>query len=381
MLFTLAVLSASAWAYLIGLHGRFWRSGPFLDEQAPSENPASVAVVVPARDEAEHIAQSLTSLLAQNVAAKLHIVVVDDNSSDGTGEISRQVGAGDPRLTVVAGSPLPSGWSGKMWAVSQGLARPEVCGADYVLLTDADIVHAPGHLAALLAQAATGIDLVSEMVQLRCDSFPERATIPAFVFFFQMLYPFRWVASAERSTAAAAGGTMLVSRRALDTIGGVDRICTALIDDVALAREVKGAGYSTWLGHSRLAFSERRYPSFDDVWSMIARTAYVQLRYSPLLLAGTCVGMSILYLAPACAAIGGRGLTRWTGIAVWAAMAGSFQPTLRVYRRNPLWGFALPAIAAFYVAATCGSALRFYRGNGGQWKNRSYAPPATPVLD
>lgn len=373
MLVGLAALSLAAWLWLILLRGWFWLSGPTLPSALPHPGPLRVTVVVPARDEAEHVAAALHSLLAQDFPGELHVILVDDNSSDGTGQIARMIALEDARLIVVSGKALPPGWTGKMWAIAQGLRKPEAKIADYILLTDADIVHEPEHIAALVAWAISAdLGLVSEMVRLRCNSLAERATIPAFVFFFQMLYPFRWVCDRRRSMAAAAGGTILVSRTALDSVAGVDRIRGALIDDVALAQEIKRAGHSIWLGHAERAYSERRYPGFADVWSMIARTAYVQLRYSPLLLLATCLGMLVLYALPVIASVGFEGPARWLGAAAWLTMALIFQPTLRRYRRSPLWGLALPAISMFYLAATCGSGWRFYRGKGGQWKNRAY---------
>ncbi len=216
-------------------------------------------------------------------------------------------------------------------------------------------------------------DLVSEMVRLRTESRAECATVPAFVFFFSMLYPFLAVSDPQRSIAAAAGGTMLVSRAALDRIGGVSRICGALIDDVALAREIKRGSHRIWLGHAESALSLRRYPHLRDVWQMVARTAYVQLRRSPLVLTGTVAGMLLVYIAPVVLTFSGRKQVRRLGLASWATMAVLFQPTLRHYRRSPLWGPALPAIAAFYLAATVGSAVQHHRGKGGGWKDRVYS--------
>ena len=379
MLLALAALSLISWFWLLLFRGWFWLSGPTLSLGTSATRPMRVTAVVPARNEAEHIAATLRSLLAQQFPGDLRVVLVDDNSSDATGDLARRISAEDPRLTVVTGEALPPGWTGKMWAVTQGLRHPEAAAADYILLTDADIVHEPNHIAELVAKAeADGIALVSEMVRLRCRTFAERATIPAFVFFFQMLFPFRRVGDRRHATAAAAGGTMLVARQALDSIGGVDRIRAALIDDVALAREIKRAGYAIWLGHAEQAQSRRTYSGFGEVWSMIARTAYVQLRCSPALLLGTCVGMLLLYAIPVIAAFIGSGPARWIGIAAWALIAIDFQPTLRRYRSSPLWGLALPAIAVFYLAATCGSAVRFYRGRGGHWKDRTY--PTQPLV-
>jgi hopene-associated glycosyltransferase HpnB len=271
------------------------------------------------------------------------------------------------------GELLKTGWTGKMWAVSQGLRQTETLAADYVLFTDADIVHGPGHLASLVSRAERHqLSLVSEMVRLRCESLAERATLPAFVFFFQLLYPFRWVCDPGRTTAAAAGGTMLVAQEALRRVDGVNRISRALIDDVALAREIKRGGHRIWLGHGEQVVSERRYAGFSDVWKMIARTAYVQLGFSPWVLIGTCVGMLLVYVEPVLASIFATGALRWAGAVCWAGMALAFQPTLWRYRRSPAWGLLLPVIGLFYLMATISSAVRFYQGRGGQWKNRNY---------
>ena len=371
MLLLLACLNLAIWSWLLLAHGRFWLSGPILTDAAPPQRPLRVTVVIPARDEAEHIVETLKSLLVQNTTATLSLLLVDDNSTDGTGSLARSLAAS--RLRVVTAPPLAQGWSGKMAAVAHGLAQPEARAADYVLLTDADITHAPTHLALLTHKAeAQKLDLVSEMVRLRCHTFAERATIPAFVFFFQMLYPFRRAGNPRSRTAAAAGGTMLVSRAALDRIDGVSRIRAALIDDVALAREIKRGGHPIWLGHADAATSQRTYPAFADIWQMIARTAYVQLNYSPLLLAGTCLGLLLVYLEPVLTTLFAHGLPQALGAAAWLLMTLAFQPTLHRYRCSPLWGLALPAIALFYLAATLGSAVRFYQGRGGQWKNRHY---------
>ena len=372
MIFLPVLLSLVIWAWLLVGRGAFWRSGPVLGAAQPTRR-LKVTVVIPARDEAEHIADALRSLLMQQFDGELKIVLVDDNSSDGTGGLARELAVTDRRLTVLDGEPLKIGWTGKMWAVSQGLQQMETLAADYVLFTDADIVHGPGHLSSLVSRAERDqLNLVSEMVRLRCESLAERATLPAFVFFFQLLYPFRWVCDPGRTTAAAAGGTMLVSQETLRRIDGVTRISAALIDDVALAREIKRGGHRIWLGHGDQVVSERRYDGFDDVWEMIARTAYVQLGYSPWVLSGTCVGMLLVYVEPALASIFATGPLRWGGAVCWIGMALAFQPTLWRYRRSPAWGLLLPFIALFYLMATIGSAVRFYQGRGGQWKNRNY---------
>jgi len=362
----LGIAALLAWAYLLGLHGRFWQTGPMLAPARPVA-PPDVDVVIPARDEAEGVGDALRSLLAQDYAGRLHIVLVDDGSTDGTGAIAR--GLADPRLTVLDGRPRPPGWSGKLWAVSQGVARTT---AGLVLFTDADIVHEPGHLSALVAKAERdGLDLVSEMVELRCASLAERALVPAFVFFFQLLYPFTWVNDPLRATAAAAGGTILLRRRALDRIGGIEAVRGALIDDVALASAVKRGG-RIWLGHTRLARSVRPYPGAADIWRMVARTAYVQLRFSPVILLGTVLGLALVWLAPPLLALFGHGTARAMGGLAWAGSAASFLPTLHRFRQSPLWAFALPAIACFYMAATIGSAADHHRGRGVVWKRRAY---------
>ena len=364
----MAVLALLAWAYLLLWHGRFWLSGPELSPAVPHATP-DVAVVVPARDEAGTIAASLGSLLAQDYAGRFRVVLVDDGSTDGTGDIARAL-PGAERLTVIAGTPRPAGWAGKLWAVQQGVAATD---AELVLLTDADITHDPRHLATLVAQAErSGVDMVSEMVALNCDSLAERSLVPGFVYFFQLLYPFARVNDPLAATAGAAGGTVLIRRRALDRIGGIAAIQGALIDDCALARAVKRGG-RIWLGHSGLARSIRPYPDFADIWRMIARSAYVQLRYSPLLLLGTVLGLAVVFLTPPAAALFGHGLSWLAGTLAWIGMAASFLPTLRRYHRSPLWAPLLPAVAAFYLAATLGSAWDHHRGRGVVWKHRAYA--------
>ena len=364
---TLTALSAVIWGYLLLFHGRFWQAGPVLVPRTPLSRP-DVAIVVPARDEAETIGAVLRSLLAQDYAGAFRVILVDDNSIDGTGAIARAIA--DPRLTVLTGAPRPAGWSGKLWAVSQGVREADA--ATMILLTDADIVHRPRHLETLIARAERGdLDMVSEMVELACESWAERALVPAFVFFFQLLYPFDWVNDSLRSTAAAAGGTILVRSRALARIGGIEAVRGALIDDVALATAVKRGG-RIWLGHTTLARSVRPYPGAADIWRMVARTAYVQLRYSPLLLVATSLGMALTWLVPPFAALCGAGMARWLGLATWAMLAGSYLPTLRRFGRSACWAPFLPIVAAFYMAATIGSAANHHRGHGVAWKGRAY---------
>jgi hopene-associated glycosyltransferase HpnB len=365
----LAVLSLLIWLYLVTAHGRFWQAGPMLTAPTVAgDDLPSVAVVIPARDEAAVIERTLRSLLAQDYAGPLRIILVDDGSGDGTGAIGRQVA--DSRVTVIDGSPRPAGWSGKLWAVAQGIAASD--DTAFVLLTDADIEHTPAHVRTLVGQAETGnLDLVSEMVALACDTPAERALVPAFVYFFQLLYPFEWVNNPLRRTAAAAGGTILLRRRALLRIGGIEAVRGALIDDVALATAVKTGG-RIWLGHSALATSVRPYPRVIDIWRMVARTAFVQLRFSVLLLLGTTAGMALTFLVPPAASVYGHGLARWSGVGAWLLMTASYLPTVLRFRRVPLWAPFLPLVAAFYMAATIGSAINHFTGRGVAWKGRAY---------
>jgi hopene-associated glycosyltransferase HpnB len=372
----IAGISLLLWAYLIGARGRFWMCS-VRDDSAPPAPPRwpSVAVVIPARNEAKFIGSSVGSLLRQNYQGQLSIIVVDDDSSDGTAAAARALtpaSAADRQLKVVTNFGLPAGWTGKLWALKQGIAAAEAqeFAPEFVLLTDADIAHAPDTLAWLVAHSlAGGYALTSLMAKLRCTSLAERSHVPAFVFFFQMLYPFRWVRQTDAATAAAAGGCMLIRLDALREAGGIESIRNALIDDCALARRLKARG-PIWLGLTERISSLRPYEGLAEIKQMISRSAYAQLGYSPLLLAATTVGMALVYLAPPLCAIFATGLARWLGLAAWLAMAAAFQPTLRLYRLSPLWGAALPGIALLYMYYTLDSAYQYARGRGGQWKGR-----------
>jgi hopene-associated glycosyltransferase HpnB len=365
---TLAVMSLLIWCWLLTMHGQFWHAGPILPVAVPARSP-SVAIVVPARDEAPFIGRTIRSLLDQDYPGPFTVTLVDDGSADGTGAIARALG--DPRLVVLTGAPRPAGWAGKLWALQQGVTAAD--DPEYFFLTDADIEHDPPHLASLVAAAERhDLDLVSEMVALSCNSWAEKALIPAFVFYFQLLYPFAWVNNPLAATAAAAGGTVLIRRRALIRIGGIESVRGALIDDVALAGAVK-AGGRIYLGHSELARSIRPYPGFADIWRMIARSAYAQLHFSPVLLAGTVLALTMVWLVPPLAVCFGHGLTCFLGLVTWALLAAAYLPTLTRFRRSWLWAVLLPAITLFYMAATIGSAVNYHRGRGVVWKGRAYA--------
>jgi hopene-associated glycosyltransferase HpnB len=379
----LAALALAIWLYLLLGRGGFWLSserddGNLPPVQARPQAWPKVAVVIPARDEAEGIGACIGSLLAQDYPGEWNIVLVDDGSSDDTAAIARQTAAAhaaEGRLAVVAGRPLPAGWTGKLWAVRQGIAaatRLSPAG-DYLLLSDADIVYASDTLTRLVARAqAGGLMLTSLMVKLRCESLAERALIPAFIFFFQMLYPFAWINRPTAATAGAAGGCMLVRADILRQAGGIDLIKDALIDDCALAAVLKTHG-PIWLGLTERAHSIRRYPHFGDIRRMVVRSAYAQLRYSPLLLMGVLAGMGVTYLAPPLIALFGTGSARLLSLAAWLLMALAFQPTLRFYRVSWLWGIGLPAIAFCYTLFTLDSAVQSWRGRGGLWKGRVQA--------
>ncbi len=331
----------------------------------------SMAVVIPARDEAAVIGASVSSLLRQEYPGPLMIVVVDDDSSDGTAAIARQAAAEFGRdVTIVSSKGPPAGWTGKLWALEQGIAAAEAARPDYLLLTDADIVHAPDSLTWLAAKSQSERRvLTSLMAKLRCESIAERSHVPAFIYFVQMLFPVPWVSRADTGTAAAAGGCMLIRAEALARIGGIGAIRNSLIDDCALAARLKKVG-PIWLGLTERVRSIRPYPRLADVRQMIARSAYAQLRFSPLLLIATTLGMALTFLTAPLLAIFAEGWQRYLGLAVWLAMAVSFIPTLRFYRLSPLWGLALPLLALLYMAYTLESAYRHLCRRGGLWKGR-----------
>jgi hopene-associated glycosyltransferase HpnB len=375
----IGALSFCIWVYLLAARGRFWRmTSAATDLKLLFPSAPHVAVVIPARNEADVVGRSIQSLLEQDYVGRLHIFVVDDHSSDETASVARRAAAQDERLTVISAMPLPTGWTGKVWALAQGVEQSAKFNPAYFLFTDADIVHAPDSITCLVARAQSGkLDLVSMMVLLRCSSLAERALIPAFVFFFFMLYPPEWVRNPKHRTAAAAGGDILIRTDALARIGGIAAIRNELIDDCALARKIKQSG-SVWLGLTPNTCSLRDYGTFGSVGRMISRTAYYQLRHSVWLLIATILGLAITYLVPAIVSFIGGWATLWGG-AAWLLMSIAFWPTLRFYSRSPLWAPLLPLVALFYTSATIHSAVRYWLGRGGEWKGRAQDIKTHPV--
>jgi hopene-associated glycosyltransferase HpnB len=372
----LGALPLLIWLFLILAHGRFWTAGQRDDRDVPPEPAAwpAVVAVVPARDEADVIARSIGSLLAQDYAGEFRVILVDDSSTDGTADAARaeaeRLGRAE-RLQVLTGEPLPAGWTGKLWAVHQGTLAAEALQPKYLWLTDADIGHAPDNLRSLVSRAeAGGLALTSLMAELHCRTFAERFLIPAFVFFFQMVYPFAPV-NRPGPIAAAAGGVMLADREALRRAGGIAAIRTALIDDCALGALMKRQG-PIWLGLTHRAVSLRPYETIGQIGRMVSRSAYAQLDYSPVKLIAVVLGMGLVYMAPIAAILLG-GAPAVLGLATYLLMAFCFQPMLRFYRVSPLWGLALPAIGVAYTVFTVQSAVQMWRGRGGLWKGRAQA--------
>lgn len=398
------VVSAAAWVYLVAAHGGFWLTSQRLPGGGrPLPDPAAwppVAAVVPARNEADSLPVTLPGLLAQDYPGSFRVFLVDDGSEDGTGTVAASLGEkaareGGAPLTVVTGRPRPGGWAGKVWAMAQGCAAATggtalAAPPRYLLFTDADIAWAPHALRDLVRGAeADDRALVSQMALLRAETGWERAIVPAFVYFFATLYPFRKVSDPKSRTAGAAGGCMLVRRSALAGAGGLEPVKGALIDDVALGTLLKKHGNRTWLGLTKDIRSARPYPDLASLWQMIARSAYVQLRYNPALLAGTLIGLLALYAAPpagvvaalaaaasgdaAGAGLAGTVLAGAAGLAGWALMAASYVPLLRFYGLSAFRAPALPLVALLYAAMTADSARRHYSGRAVSWRGRAAA--------
>jgi hopene-associated glycosyltransferase HpnB len=378
----IAVVSLAAWLWLLLCQGFFWRTDVRLPPGAEPDMWPAVCVVVPARDEAAVLPASLPSLLAQEYPGRAEVFLVDDGSSDGTGQLARELSdtRGGLPLTVSSPGEPPAGWTGKLWAVRHGIALARAREPEFLLLTDADIAHAPDSLRRLVAAArAGGFDVVSQMARLRVESLWERLVVPAFVYFFAQLYPFRRIGRPGTRTAAAAGGCVLLRTEAAERARIPDAIRHAVIDDVALARAVKGSGGRIWLGLAERVDSVRPYPRLHDLWRMVSRSAYAQLRHNPLVLLGTVLGLALVYLVPPAALVAGLAAgdagTAVAGGLAWLVMAGTYLPMLRYYRQSPALAPLLPFTAFLYLLMTVDSAVQQYRGRGAAWKGRTYARP------
>ena len=390
MLFAAGVLTLLIWTYLVFARGGFWRihsvvpplqPGAALPGRSPAGNPLRIAVIIPARNEADVVDRAVRSLLRQAGQNAIHIFLVDDGSTDSTAQVARAATMAIDRaesLTVISGTPLPAGWSGKLWALEQGVELARKTNPDFFLFTDADIEHAPDSLSSLVAIACSGpYDLASFMVRLYCQTAAEKLLIPAFVYFFFKLYPPAWIANPRRRTAGAAGGCVLIRPAALEQAGGIAAIRQEVIDDCSLAARVKQTGGCLWLGASAATRSIRPYGGFSEIGRMISRSAFSQLRHSTLLLLLSTIGMAATYLLPPALVLGGyhaAPATLGAGAAAWLLMIISYVPVLRLYCLSPLWALALPLAAIFYMGATIHSAVKYWSGRGGQWKGRIQDP-------
>jgi len=365
-------LPLAIWLYLLLFHNFFWllRERDTKPVSAPSSWP-SVVAVVPARNEADVIQTSIGSLLAQDYPGPFQIVLVDDQSDDQTGELAQLLSSAS--LTVLRSAPRPDGWTGKLWAMSQGVEQAATHAPEFLWFTDADITHASDNLRQLVGRCEEGGKvLVSLMARLSCRSYAEHFLIPAFVFFFDMLFPFGAVNNPHSQVAAAAGGCMLARRTSLERAGGLAAIRSHIIDDCALGRLMKRQG-PIWLGLTDRSVSLRPYHHISDIQHMVTRTAYAQLGYSPWALAATLLGLAMVYLAPVMTALFAWGPSQLAGWLAWIIMAAMYVPMLRFYRLSWLWAPALPLIGLFYAVFTFQSALQHWSGKGGMWKGRAQA--------
>jgi len=374
--FISGILGVAIWVYLLTAHGGFWRVASLQAKVRPLNSiEGIVAVVIPARDEAEVIGTTVQSLLKQSCGDAIRIFVVDDHSSDGTADAARQAAESCGRseaLSLIHGIALPAGWTGKLWAVRQGVVQAAQLNPQFLLLTDADIRHSPESIATLVAIAeAENYDLTSFMVRLHCRSMPERFLIPPFVFFFFLLYPPNWIRNPQRKVAGAAGGCMLIRPRALERAGGVAAIRNQIIDDCALARAVKCSGGKVWLGATGDTYSTRAYGTLGEIERMITRTAFNQLQHSLWLLLGTLLGLVVTYLLPLGLLVSGDRMLAAIGAVSWMLMSAAYLPMVRFYRLRAPWALTLPFSACFYMLATLHSALKYWSGRGGEWRGRT----------
>jgi hopene-associated glycosyltransferase HpnB len=377
----LAGLSLLIWAVLTFFRGAFWRLSAFEDDIARHDSLQTwprVAAIVPARNEADYIAPTLESLIAQDYPGEFQIIIVDDHSEDATVALvqcAAQTGGAADRVLILQAAPLPPAWTGKLWALQVGIGRAGSLSPNFFWFTDADILQAPDTLRRLVARAESQrLDLASLMVMLQANTFPERLLMPAFLYFFLKLYPPKWTADPKSNTAGAAGGCILLRKEALDRLGGISSIRKEVIDDCALSRAVKRSGGTIWMGLTRKSVSLRACASFGEIRDLIARTAFSQLKYSALALLGVIAAMLLTYLVPVALTFHPQPIVWRMGLAAWALMTLTYLPTVRFYRLSPLWAPVLPLAAAFYSYSTFLSAVRYWLGRGGQWKGRSQAP-------
>lgn len=377
----IAILPLAIWLYLFFARGNFWQLHEENFEPTPLKHWPRVVAIVPARDEAETIGRAVTSLAKQDYPGQFFAIVVDDHSDDGTADVARKAAAeckATERISIHPAGELPPRWTGKVWAMNEGIAEAANRAPDYFWLTDADIKHSPDTLRRLVCQAERdSLDLTSLMVFLRVQILPERLLIPAFLYFFLTLYPPNWVSNPKSRAAAAAGGCILLRRSALERIGGMVAVQSEVIDDCALGRLVKKSGGKIWLGLTRSSLSLRSYNSFAGIRDLIARVAFTQLRYSFMVLLAVLAGLFVTFLLPWVLFFAFPG-EAWLAVdTTIAMMAATFAVTVRFYGLSWPWALTLPIAALFYGYATCVSAVRYWLGRGGQWKGRAQAPRKT----
>lgn len=377
----IAIVPLAIWLYLFFARGNFWQLHEEDFEPTRLKHWPRVVAIIPARNEAETIGRAVASLARQDYPGEFFVIVVDDHSDDGTADLARKAAAecdSTGRISIRPASELPPGWTGKVWAMNEGIAEAARRAPDYFWFTDADITHAPDTLRRLVCQAeGDSLDLTSHMVFLRVQTFPERLLIPAFLYFFLTVYPPNWVSDPKSQAAAAAGGCILVRRSALESIGGMAVVQSEVIEDCALARAVKRSGGKIRLGLTRSSVSLRGYSSFAEIRDLIARVAFTQLRYSFLVLLGALAGLFVTYLLPWVLFFAFPG-EAWLAVdTAIAMMAATFAAIVKFYGLSWPWALTLPLAALFYGYATCVSAVRYWLGRGGQWKGRAQAPLKT----